>query len=63
MKYNCSIVYIVRKSEIILSPLNENNHTFMYTKSSVKKTKLQCIVEITEGLLGQKEEEGLESVS
>jgi len=40
MKYNCSIVYIVRKSEIILSPLNENNPTFRYTKYSVKNNKV-----------------------
>jgi hypothetical protein len=63
MKYNCGIVYIVRKSEIILSPPNENNPTFIYTKYSVKNTKLQCIVVIMEGSVCQKGKECLELVS
>jgi hypothetical protein len=40
MKCKCSIVYIMRNSEIILSPLNENNPTFIYTKYSVKTNKV-----------------------
>jgi len=40
MKNNSSIAYIGRKSEIILSPYNENNPTFIYTKYSVKRNKV-----------------------
>jgi len=40
MKYNSSIVYMVSKSQIILSILNENNPTFIYTKYSVKRNKV-----------------------
>jgi len=40
MKNNCSIVYTVRKSEIILSPPNENNPTIVYTKYSLNSNKV-----------------------
>jgi len=40
MKNDCSIAYIGRKSEIILSPYNENNPTFIYTKYSVNSNKV-----------------------
>ena len=44
MKYKCKIVYIMRNSEIILSPPNESNFTFIFTKYSFKTNKdtLHC---------------------
>ena len=62
MNYNCIIDYIVSNCEISLSPLYENNPTFIYTKYTVRRTKLQCIVVITEGLVCQKGKECMELV-
>jgi len=39
--YNCSIVYIVREFEIVLSPLNSNNLTLKYKKYDVERNKVR----------------------